>query len=307
LQTSLGLVGLGKLGLGMARRLRRSGINVAGFDISHEATAAAGAAGIATWSSLAVLVDELKPPRAVWVMLPHGDVVDNVVEELTRLLDGGDIVLDGGNSDYRQSMRRAAVLKETGIDFIDVGTSGGVHGEEQGYCLMLGGDAAVISRLDPAFRALAPTPDRGWGHVGPTGAGHFVKMIHNGIEYGMMQALAEGLAIMRARKDFDLDLQQVTQIWESGSIIRSWLLEQVSEALRASSHLDGVAPHVSDTGMGRWTVREAIDLNVAAPVITASLLQRIRSRDTESFSDKALAAMRRQFGGHPVKPDDHVG
>jgi 6-phosphogluconate dehydrogenase len=284
----------------MTRRLGRAGFGVVGFDLNSEAREAARGAGAAVVDTLDGLPGRLSAPRTIWIMLPAGDAIDGTISSLAPLLGVGDVVVDGGNSDYRDTLRRAALLEERRIHYVDVGTSGGVHGEAEGFCLMVGGNESVVQRLTPYLETLAPGPERGWGHVGPSGAGHFVKMVHNGIEYGMMQAYAEGLAILEAREDFALDLEQVTRIWTSGSVVRSWLLGLIVKALEESGDLSSIAPIVADTGMGRWTVREAIDLNVAAPVITAALLQRIRSRDDSLFGERLLSAMRQQFGGHAV-------
>ncbi|MFC3551373.1 phosphogluconate dehydrogenase (NAD(+)-dependent, decarboxylating) [Lysobacter cavernae] len=297
----LGMVGLGRMGANMAERLVRSGHRVVGFDPGAPAREQAAGRGIEAASSLAELVERLPSPRAVWLMVPAGEIVDRTLADLLPLLSPGDAVIDGGNSFYKDTMRRAAMLAEHRIECLDCGTSGGVWGLVEGYSLMVGGDAVVVERLRPIFAALAPAPDRGWGRVGPSGAGHFTKMVHNGIEYGMMQAYAEGFAIMQRKDDFALDLPQVAEIWRHGSVVRSWLLDLSADALRKNPALDGIAPYVQDSGEGRWTVAEAIDLNVSAPVITLSLLERLRSREDDSFADKLLAAMRNEFGGHGIK------
>src|SRR5919199_4675369 len=234
-------------------------------------------------------------------MVPSGEPTEKTVAALMRLLAAGDTIIDGGNSNYQDSMRRAGMCKANGIAFLDVGTSGGIWGLAEGYSLMVGGDDAAAERLRPIFETLAPAPDRGWGHVGPSGSGHFVKMVHNGIEYGMMQAYAEGLSILRHKEEFRLDLAQVAEIWRHGSVVRSWLLDLTARALAENPAMEGIAPYVSDSGEGRWTVAEAIDLDVPAPVITLALIQRLRSRDEESFADRLLSALRNQFGGHAVK------
>jgi 6-phosphogluconate dehydrogenase len=234
-------------------------------------------------------------------MVPAGPPTDDMLAQLADLLDQGDIVIDGGNSNYRDTMRRAAWLGERGLRMVDVGTSGGVWGLECGYSLMVGGEAETVEGLRPLLEALAPAPDRGWGHVGPHGAGHFVKMVHNGIEYGMMQAFAEGFAIMGRKTEMSLDLHQIAEVWREGSVVRSWLLDLIARALETTPDLSAVAPYVADSGEGRWTVQEAIDLEVSAPVITLSLLQRLRSRDEVDLTDRLLALMRQQFGGHAVK------
>jgi 6-phosphogluconate dehydrogenase len=236
-------------------------------------------------------------------MVPAGDITDSTVTALLPLLAAGDTLIDGGNSNYKDTLRRAKMLTEKHIHYVDSGTSGGIWGLAEGYSMMVGGDESVVDRLRPIFETLAPPPDRGWGRVGPVGSGHFTKMIHNGIEYGLMQAYAEGFSIMRHKTEFSLDLHQVAEIWRYGSVVRSWLLELTSAALEQNPKLDGIAPYVADSGEGRWTVAEAIDLDVPAPVITSSLLERLRSRDAESFSDKLLSAMRNQFGGHEIKKE----
>ena len=299
----LGMVGLGRMGANMTERLQRGGHHVVGFDPNAEARNRVATVGAGTADSLASLVKQLKAPRTVWLMVPAGDPVDQTIEQLRPLLSQGDTIIDGGNSNYKDGRRRAAQLKKQGLNFVDVGTSGGIWGLKEGYSMMVGGEREVVNRLKPVFQTLAPGPDKGWGHVGPVGAGHFVKMVHNGIEYGLMQAYAEGFAIMEAKQEFALNLQQVAEIWRFGSVVRSWLLDLLSIALKENAEMAGIAPYVSDSGEGRWTVAEAIDLDVPAPVITLSLLQRLTSRDSDSYSDKLLAAMRNQFGGHAVKTE----
>ena len=298
----LGMVGLGRMGANMAARLRRAGHDCVGFDPDPDALAAAAARGLDTADSLAALVQALPAPRAVWLMVPAGAAVDGVLDELLTLLTPGDTVIDGGNSFYRDSLRRAERLAQKGIGWLDVGTSGGVHGLEHGYCLTIGGDGSAATSLEPVFRALAPAPDRGWGHVGPAGAGHYAKMVHNGIEYGLMQAYAEGLALLHRREDLVPDPAQIARIWCDGSVIRSWLLELCAEALEQDPKLSSVAPYVADSGEGRWTVAEALELDVPAPVITQAMIARLRSRDGEAFGDRVVAALRDAFGGHGVKP-----
>ncbi len=297
----LGMVGLGRMGANMAQRLHRAGHRVVGFDPGDAARTQAARHGIDTVASLEALVQALPSPRAIWLMVPAGQVVDATIQTLLPLLSRGDVLIDGGNSFYKDSMRRAAELAEHGVGFIDSGTSGGVWGLTEGYSLMIGGDEAVVERLRPLFEALAPAADRGWARVGPSGSGHFTKMVHNGIEYGMMQAYAEGFAIMKHKDEFGLDLAQIAELWRHGSVVRSWLLDLSADALKRNPALDGIAPYVEDSGEGRWTVAEAIDLDVSAPVITMSLLERLRSRDNDSFADKLLAAMRNEFGGHRIK------
>jgi 6-phosphogluconate dehydrogenase len=289
------------MGANMTTRLLRGGHQVVAFDRDPKKRARAADEGATPAESFEVLVGALRAPRAVWIMVPAGAPTEETLRAVTALLARGDVVIDGGNSNYKDSQRRAAELRERGLQLLDVGTSGGVWGLTEGYSLMVGGDAAAAERLAPIFRTLAPGEDRGWGHVGPSGAGHFVKMVHNGIEYGMMQALAEGFSILRHKTELSLDLAQVAEIWRVGSVVRSWLLDLTARALAENPTMKGIAPYVSDSGEGRWTVAEAIDLDVPAPVITLSLIQRLRSRDEESFADRLLAAMRNQFGGHAIR------
>jgi 6-phosphogluconate dehydrogenase len=297
----LGMVGLGKMGSNMAARLQAGGHAIVAFDRNADAVAGAVTAGATGAASLEALVAALDAPRAVWVMVPAGDPTEATVTALSKLLAEGDTIIDGGNSFYKDSMRRAATLAEKGIDFVDSGTSGGIWGRTEGYSLMIGGSEAAVQRLEPLFRTLAPAADRGWGRVGPPGAGHFVKMVHNGIEYGMMQAFAEGFEILHRKKDFALDLAAIGRIWQHGSVVRSWLLDLTTAALEENPAMDGIAPWVSDSGEGRWTVAEAVDLDVPAPVITLALIARLRSRSEDAFADRLLAAMRNQFGGHAVR------
>ncbi len=297
----LGMIGLGRMGGAMSERLLRGGHRVVVFDpVSgvEEEVVKKGALGAA---SVAGLVEKLAIPRAVWVMVPAGKPTEETIGELGVLLAPGDTVLDGGNSHYKDSVRRAAALKSLGISFLDVGTSGGIWGLEEGYCLMVGGTADSFRRLEPVFRTLAPSPESGWGHVGPSGSGHFVKMVHNGIEYGMMQAYAEGFELMEARQDFHLDLRQVAEIWRYGSVVRSWLLDLAARALQESPGLDGIEAYVEDSGEGRWTVEEGVDLGIPLPVISGALGVRFRSRQPRPFGNRLLAALRHQFGGHAVR------
>ena len=296
----LGMIGLGKMGANMAQRLLRGQHAIVGFDPKPEARTLLESQGGTTAADLPSLVALLPTPRALWMMVPAGDITEGTVSSLLPLLAAGDTVVDGGNSNYKDSMRRAALFAAKGVHFVDCGTSGGVWGLAEGYSMMIGGDVAATEALRPIFETLAPARDSGWGRVGPAGAGHFTKMIHNGIEYGLMQAYAEGFSILQHKQDFSLDLHQIAEIWRSGSVVRSWLLDLTANALASNPGLHGIAPFVADSGEGRWTVAEAIDLNVPAPVITASLIERLRSRDVESYSDKLLAAMRNQFGGHAI-------
>ncbi|MBT3341874.1 MAG: decarboxylating 6-phosphogluconate dehydrogenase [Gemmatimonadetes bacterium] len=297
----LGMIGLGRMGANMTTRLLGGGHEIVAHDRSEEAIQGAVTGGAEGADSLAAVVDALSAPRVVWVMVPSGDPTQQTIEALAGLLKPGDTVIDGGNSNYKETVKRGEMLAESDIHFVDVGTSGGVWGLKEGYSLMIGGDDSAVKALQPIFETLAPGAELGWGHVGPTGAGHFTKMIHNGIEYGMMQAFAEGFAILKKKTEFDLDLHQISEIWQHGSVVRSWLLDLTAEALKQDSELADIAPFVSDSGEGRWTIAEAIDLDVPAPVITHSLIARLRSRDELGYGDRLLSAMRNQFGGHAIK------
>ena len=299
----LGMIGLGRMGSNMAQRIARGGHQVVGFDPNPQARNELEAKGAASADSLAALVAALPAPRAVWLMVPAGDITDGTLKDLLPLLAAGDTVIDGGNSNYKDTIRRAQMFADKQIDYIDCGTSGGIWGLAEGYSLMIGGGKTAVERMRPLFEALAPAKDQGWGHVGPVGSGHFTKMIHNGIEYGMMQAYAEGFSILKHKSDFALDLHQVAEIWRYGSVVRSWLLDLTADALEKNPSMSGIAPYVVDSGEGRWTVDEAIALNVPAPVITQSLIERLRSRDDDSFTDKLLSAMRNEFGGHAIKSE----
>jgi 6-phosphogluconate dehydrogenase len=299
----LGLIGLGKMGGNMAERLRLGGHQVVGFDFNPEAVARLTGSGNVGVSSIEDLVQNLKARRAIWIMVPQGKPVDDTIAHLEPLLNPGDILIDGGNSYYKDSVRRAQELAAKELKFVDAGTSGGVWGLKEGYSMMIGGEKEVVEYLRPIFEVLAPAKDKGWGRVGPPGSGHFVKMVHNGIEYGLMQAYAEGFNILEQKQEFNLDLPQVAEIWRNGSVVRSWLLDLTADALAKNPRLDGLEAYVADSGEGRWTVMEAIDLNVSAPVITQSLIRRIRSREENNFTDRMLAVMRNQFGGHAVKTE----
>ena len=299
----LGMIGLGKMGANMAQRLVKGGHRVVGFDPVPEARKRVEGFGAESAESLQTMVAKLAAPRAVWMMVPAGDITGSTVDALLALLDKGDTIIDGGNSNYKNTLDRAKVVADKGLHYVDSGTSGGVWGLAQGYSMMVGGDVDVVERLRPIFETLAPAKDQGWGRVGPAGSGHFTKMVHNGIEYGLMQAYAEGFSILGHKQEFALDLHQVAEIWRYGSVVSSWLLDLTSDALGKNPTMDGIAPYVVDSGEGRWTVAEAIDLNVSAPVITLSLLERLRSRDDDSFTDKLLSAMRNEFGGHAVKKE----
>jgi 6-phosphogluconate dehydrogenase len=299
----IAMIGLGRMGANMAQRLVRGGHRVVGFDPAEAARASLEKNGAETAASLEAMVGKLKAPRTVWLMVPAGAITDGTITNLLPLLAAGDTIIDGGNSNYRDTQRRAALVAQKKIDYVDSGTSGGIWGLAEGYSLMIGGDKAVVERLRPIFETLAPAKNQGWGHVGPVGSGHYTKMVHNGIEYGLMQAYAEGFSILQHKTEFNLDLHQVAEIWRYGSVVRSWLLDLTANSLEKNPTLKGIAPFVADSGEGRWTVADAIELGVSAPVITLSLLERLRSRDNDSFTDKLLAAMRNQFGGHEIKKE----
>jgi 6-phosphogluconate dehydrogenase len=299
----LGMIGLGRMGANMADRLIRGGHKVTGFDPKANARKEAQAKGVACVDSLPALVQALAPPRVVWLMVPSGKVTDDTLNALLPLLAAGDIAIDGGNSNYKDTLRHAQVYAAKNLGYVDCGTSGGVWGLQQGFSMMIGGDEKTVASLRPIFETLAPGKTQGWGRVGPVGSGHFTKMVHNGIEYGLMQAYAEGFSILQHKTEFGLDLHQVAEIWRYGSVVRSWLLDLAANALGENPTLHGIAPYVADSGEGRWTVDEAIALNVPAPIITAALIERLRSRDADSFSDKLLSALRNQFGGHPIKKE----
>lgn len=297
----IGFVGLGRMGANMVRRLLTSGHEIVAFaphEKSRQEVEKFGASGVA---SLPEVARHLSPPRVVWIMVPAGEVTEETLTALMLHLDKGDIVIDGGNSFYKDSMRRAELLKTKGIAFLDVGTSGGIWGLEKGYCLMIGGEKEVFQTVESLFQALAQ--DNGYAYIGPQGSGHFVKMIHNGIEYAMLQAYGEGFEIMHAKKEFNLDLQKISNLWNHGSVVRSWLLELAEMAFKKEPQLTSIKGYVEDSGEGRWTVLEAIEKNIPAPGITLSLFDRFRSRQQESFSAKVIAALRNEFGGHPVKKE----
>jgi 6-phosphogluconate dehydrogenase len=334
----LGIVGLGRMGANMARRLMHDGHRIVAFDVDADAVSTLAGEGADGAASLQELAAKLSAPRAVWVMVPSGEITEKTVEDVAAVLESGDAIVDGGNSYYRDDIRRAKMLREKGLDFVDCGTSGGVFGLERGYCLMIGGPDGAVERLDPIFASLAPgvesaerTPGRsgdaspaenGYLHCGPNGAGHFVKMVHNGIEYGIMAAYAEGLNILKNANagkvqreadaetapleqaeyyQYDLDLPEVTEVWRRGSVVGSWLLDLTAAAMQESPDLSDFAGRVSDSGEGRWTSIAAIDEGVPAPVLTAALYERFFSRGLDDFGDKVLSAMRKQFGGHDEK------
>ena len=298
----LAMIGLGKMGANMVRRLCRQGIEVVGYDRDAATVARLGTeAAMITAASVSDAVSQLTAPRIVWLMLPSGDPTETQLKELAAMLSPGDVVIDGGNSNYKDSQRRGAWLAERGIEFMDAGTSGGVWGLDNGYCLMVGGSKEVAAIMKPVLQALAPAPDRGWAHVGPVGAGHYSKMLHNGIEYGMMQALAEGLDLLKNKKEFDFDLAQLTELWRHGSVVRSWLLDLTADALKDDQELASIAPHVSDSGEGRWTVIDSVEQGIAAPVLTLALQMRFASQDDTGYANRLLSMMRNAFGGHAIK------
>ncbi len=298
----LAMIGLGKMGGNMASRLLRHKIEVVGFDFNTEAVNdLATKEGLIPAASVADAVSKLEGQKIIWMMLPAGDITENQIKDLVPMLNKDDIIIDGGNSNYKHSQRRGAFLAEHGIGFMDSGTSGGVWGLDNGYCLMVGATKEVAEAVTPILKALAPAPHRGWAHVGPVGSGHFTKMIHNGIEYGMMQAMAEGLELIKGKKEFNLDLAEITELWRHGSVVRSWLLDLTAEALKGDQNLEAIAPYVADSGEGRWTVVEAVEQGVAAPVLTVALQARFRSQDATGYSYKLLSMMRNAFGGHAVK------
>ncbi|MDP2681481.1 MAG: decarboxylating 6-phosphogluconate dehydrogenase [Deltaproteobacteria bacterium] len=300
----LGMIGLGRMGANMAERLLKGGHRVVGYARTRDKVEYIVKKGGAGASSLEEITKLLKPPRVIWLMVPAGEAVEETIKGLLSCVAKNDLIVDGGNSYYKDSIRRGLMLKEKGIHYVDAGVSGGIWGLKEGYSIMVGGEKPAVDRLIPLIKTLAPAEDKGWGHVGPGGAGHFVKMVHNGIEYGMMQAYAEGFSLMRHKEGFNMDLHQIAEIWRHGSVVRSWLLDLTADALSQDPDFKAIKPYVADSGEGRWTVSEAIDLNVPAPVITLSLLQRLRSRDLESFSDKLIAVMRDKFGGHGIKKEE---
>jgi len=298
----LGLIGLGKMGGNMARRLCRGGIHVVGYNRSPAIVdTLVKEEGMAAAASAEELVKKLGSPRIVWLMLPDGGPTEDMIQYLAPRLSKGDIVIDGGNSNYHDTERRGKFLQDRQIHYIDVGTSGGVWGLKNGYCMMVGGNPEAVAAITPILKILAPGSDTGWAHVGPIGSGHFTKMIHNGIEYGMMQAYAEGLALLKGKAAYNLDLAQITEIWRHGSVVRSWLLDLTAEALAKDQALQDIAPVVPDSGEGRWTAIEAIDQGVPAPVMTLALHMRFASQDDIGYGNRLLSMMRNAFGGHAVK------
>lgn len=297
----LGMIGLGRMGSNMTYRLLKGGHRIVVYDPIEKALDTVIDQGAIGAHSVSELVQKLARPRAVWLMVPPGDPTESTINILATKLYSGDTIIDGGNSNYKDSVRRGAILSEKGIMFLDVGTSGGIRGLKEGYCLMVGGDINVFHRMEPVFRTLAPSPNKGYGYVGPNGAGHFVKMVHNGIEYGLMEAYAEGFELMQAKREFNLNLPQIAEIWRYGSVIRSWLLDLTALALQEDPGLESIEAYVEDSGEGRWMVQEAIDLAIPAPIISQSLQMRFRSRQARPFGSRLLAALRKQFGGHAVR------
>ena len=296
----IAIVGLGKMGLGINNRLSKKGIKVFGYDSgwNEDLYKKNNINGTNNLKDLIGLFNSSR--KIIWVMVPSGKATDDTITELNTLLNEGDVIIDGGNSNYKESIKKYNLLKSNKISFLDSGTSGGVWGEEDGYCLMVGGDKDVYEICEPIFKALS-AEGKGYGYMGKSGSGHFVKMIHNGIEYGMMQSMAEGIEILNQKKEYNLDLTQITELWKSGSVVRSWLLDLLNDALRENPNLDGIAPYVEDSGEGRWTIQEAIDLDVPAHSITSSLFSRFYSRNSDSFGFKVLSSLRNQFGGHNIK------
>ena len=298
----LAMLGLGKMGANMARRLMKSGHTVVGYNRSPGVTnQLANETGLTPSFSVEEAVRLLEPPRVVWMMVPAGETTEAMIQQLIRLLSPGDVIIDGGNSNFHDTIRRAAAMENTGIHFVDVGTSGGIWGLLEGYSMMVGGDEQVVEGLKPILQSLAPAPDLGWGYVGPHGSGHYVKMVHNGIEYGLMEAYAEGFELLHSRQDLKLNVHQISEIWRYGSVVRSWLLDLIAASLTEDPDLKDLRGYVADSGEGRWTVFEAIDQDVPAPVIAISLFRRFDSRQDDSYAGKLLAAMRNQFGGHSVQ------
>ena len=297
----IGLVGLGRMGGNMAMRLHENGHHVVAYDRDPDARSSFGDRGLIPVASVEEFASQLQQPRAVWIMVPSGAPTEATVAALAGVLDAGDVIIDGGNSNYKDSIRRGHDLQSRGIHFVDAGVSGGVWGLTEGYCIMVGGSEEAVAHVEPAFRTLAPSTEDGYAHVGPSGAGHFTKMVHNGIEYGMMQAYAEGFELLQAKEQFGFDVAQIAEIWRHGSVIRSWLLDLTATALEEDPGLESIEPWVEDSGEGRWTVEESIELAVPLPVISIALQARFRSRQENPFGFKLLAAMRNQFGGHAVR------
>ena len=301
----IGMVGLGRMGANMSRRLARGGAQVEAFDVSPLARSAlAHETNVTPHAELATLVAAMPAPRVLWIMLPSGEITEQTLQTMAALLARGDVLVDGGNANYKDSQRREIWLHERNLGFVDAGVSGGVWGLENGYALMLGGTREAVQRVEPFVKLLAPAADRGWIHCGPAGSGHYVKMIHNGIEYGMMQAYAEGLSIMKAKAEFSLDLGAITEMWRHGSVVRSWLLDLTADFLKRGQTLESIEPVVADSGEGRWTAIEAIELGVPAPVMSLALMARFSSQGHDAYASKLLALMRAGFGGHAVQSAD---
>jgi 6-phosphogluconate dehydrogenase len=299
---NIGMVGLGRMGANMAKRLALGGVSVIGFDPDANArTAFAAVAGCQSVDSLEAMVHALPPMRVVWLMVPSGHPTEATIAELAPRMHAEDVIVDGGNAFYKDSVRRAVDLASYGVRFVDCGVSGGVWGLENGYALMFGGSPAAAREIEPFARILAPSPDSGWLHCGPSGSGHFVKMIHNGIEYGMMQAVAEGIALLKGKQEFELDVAAIAEMWRHGSVVRSWLLDLTAEFLHADAELADIAPVVADSGEGRWTALEAIEQGVPAPVMTLALIMRLASQGKGDYTDRLLAMMRKGFGGHKIE------
>lgn len=299
----IAMIGLGKMGANMTTRLIKDGHQVVVYDLNKESIKKAESEGAIAAYSLQEIIDNLEAPRTVWVMVPSGKPTEITVAQLADLLSKNDTIIEGGNSYYKDTVRRAEELAQKGINYVDVGTSGGVWGLKEGYSMMIGGKTEVVNHLSPIFKTLAPATDKGWGRVGPSGSGHFVKMVHNGIEYGMMQAYAEGFDLMHKKEEFGLDMHQIANIWQDGSVVRSWLLDLTANALSENPEFDGIASWVPDSGEGRWTVMEAIETATPIPVISMALQSRFSSRDENAYSHKLLSALRNQFGGHEIKKD----
>ena len=295
----IGFVGLGKMGMNMIQRLIEDGHEAVTYALSSDSVKKAEKKGAEGAGSLQDLIDKLDAPRIVWSMIPAGKPTEDTIKTLSEIMEPGDIIIDGGNSFYKDSMRRAEELSGKNISFIDVGTSGGIWGLEKGYCMMIGSAEDTFKKAEPLFKTLAP--ENGYAHVGPNGAGHYVKMVHNGIEYGMLQAYAEGFELLNAKKEFSLDMHKISNLWNQGSVVRSWLLELAESAFKNDPELRSIRGYVEDSGEGRWTIAEAIEQNVPAPVITLSLMERFHSRQDESFSAKVIAALRNEFGGHSTR------
>ncbi|MEJ2309021.1 MAG: decarboxylating 6-phosphogluconate dehydrogenase [Gammaproteobacteria bacterium] len=301
----LGIIGLGRMGANMARRLRRADIEVTAFNRTESVTQElAGETGLTAAASIEELVAALPSPKIVWLMLPSGDITEQHVEQVSELLSEGDLLVDGANSWYKDSMRRAQLVNPKGIGYVDAGVSGGVWGLENGYALMVGGEERYVELIEPALKVLAPGPDKGWHHCGPVGSGHFVKMVHNGIEYGMMQAFAEGFALMKSREDFDMDMAAIAEMWRHGSVVRSWLLDLTADFLKEDQQLEGIEPHVADSGEGRWTAIEGIEQGVPTPVMSLATMMRFSSQGKGDYGNRLLAMMRKGFGGHAVTTKD---